>query len=268
MAGAMMMAQMAWHSADLLTAENLNPDVWVDFSDSSSYTLAGSNITALTDKAGNFTLTVNGTPSVLTTLNGLTTGTFDGNESIISTGTGPYASSGNHYAAGIFQFNVTTSTRDSFWSADATRTYALSSSNASSSWPGEIDYDGSNSISTGKAKQDFTVPISINTWAIVSTTFNKTGNEIFGRINGAVASAGDPYSTSMSSTADFRLMRNRASVELQGKAAEFFWVAGPTGTGGTDVSNVEKAEGYLAWKWGLQGNLPVTHPYKNAAPTT
>ena len=39
------------------------------------------------------------------------------------------------------------------------------------------------------------------------------------------------------------------------------------GTGGTDVSNVEKAEGYLAWKWGLQSNLPISHPYKNAAPT-
>jgi hypothetical protein len=26
-------------------------------------------------------------------------------------------------------------------------------------------------------------------------------------------------------------------------------------------------EGYLAWKWGLQANLPVGHPYKNSAPT-
>ena len=25
-------------------------------------------------------------------------------------------------------------------------------------------------------------------------------------------------------------------------------------------------QGYLAWKWGIQGNLPVDHPYKNAAP--
>jgi len=26
-------------------------------------------------------------------------------------------------------------------------------------------------------------------------------------------------------------------------------------------------EGYLAWKWGLQANLPVGHPYKNSFPT-
>jgi hypothetical protein len=29
----------------------------------------------------------------------------------------------------------------------------------------------------------------------------------------------------------------------------------------------QQVEGYLAWKWGLQANLPVNHPYKNASPT-
>jgi hypothetical protein len=28
----------------------------------------------------------------------------------------------------------------------------------------------------------------------------------------------------------------------------------------------QKIEGYLAWKWGLQGSLPANHPYKNAKP--
>ncbi len=28
----------------------------------------------------------------------------------------------------------------------------------------------------------------------------------------------------------------------------------------------QQVEGYLAWKWGLQANLPVNHPYKNASP--
>lgn len=34
------------------------------------------------------------------------------------------------------------------------------------------------------------------------------------------------------------------------------------------LSSTEKEiiEGYLAWKWGLQGNLPLDHPYKNAKP--
>lgn len=28
----------------------------------------------------------------------------------------------------------------------------------------------------------------------------------------------------------------------------------------------QQIEGYLSWKWGIQGNLPVSHPYKNFAP--
>ena len=31
--------------------------------------------------------------------------------------------------------------------------------------------------------------------------------------------------------------------------------------------NRQKVEGYLAWKWGLQANLPAGHPYKAVAPT-
>jgi len=29
----------------------------------------------------------------------------------------------------------------------------------------------------------------------------------------------------------------------------------------------EKVEGYLAWKWGLRGYLPTSHPYKNSPPS-
>ena len=32
-------------------------------------------------------------------------------------------------------------------------------------------------------------------------------------------------------------------------------------------AEVQKLEGYLAWKWGLEGNLPAGHPYKSSPPT-
>ena len=32
------------------------------------------------------------------------------------------------------------------------------------------------------------------------------------------------------------------------------------------ISQQQQIEGYLAWKWGLQGSLPATHPFKSAAP--
>jgi hypothetical protein len=33
------------------------------------------------------------------------------------------------------------------------------------------------------------------------------------------------------------------------------------------ITDRQKAEGYLAWKWGLEANLPVAHPFKNTPPT-
>lgn len=36
---------------------------------------------------------------------------------------------------------------------------------------------------------------------------------------------------------------------------------------GLTVAQRQQMEGYLAWKWGLQGSLPAGHPYKSAAPT-
>lgn len=39
-------------------------------------------------------------------------------------------------------------------------------------------------------------------------------------------------------------------------------------TGSTmSIENIQKAEGYLAWKWGLHSNLPNGHLYKSSAPT-
>jgi hypothetical protein len=33
------------------------------------------------------------------------------------------------------------------------------------------------------------------------------------------------------------------------------------------LQQYQQVEGYLAWKWGFQGNLPVNHPYKNFPPS-
>ena len=247
---------------------DITPALWYDASDTSSYTLSGSTLNTVTDKAGNFTPAINGTPTRVTSgLNGLNVWDFSGTGENITTGSGPWSSSGNHWAIGVYQWHVTNETKDSFWSADGTRTYAISSSQDNNTWTGEIDYDGGNSIVTGTARNTFNTNISQNTWTIVSIVFNKTGNQIFGRLNGTTRTGIDPYNLSMDTNAsDVRMMRNRSGKHLDGRMAEYFHVAGVPGTGSTDISDVRKAEGYLAHKWGLESNLPVTHPYKSTAP--
>ena len=107
--------------------------------------------------------------------------------------------------------------------------------------------------------------------------FNKAGNQIGARLNGANAfTPVNDYDNSLTPNLDVRIFRNRSNERMSGILAEFFTVADVPGTGGTDISTVEKAEGYLAHKWnGVPGNpndyildrFDVSHPYKSVAPT-
>jgi hypothetical protein len=54
---------------------------------------------------------------------------------------------------------------------------------------------------------------------------------------------------------------NNPTTFLDGKIAEIIIIEG------TDQTTREKAEGYLAWEWGLEGSLDAGHPYKSARPT-
>ena len=260
-------APEAWDPSTDITAA-----IWFDASDTGSYTLSGSNVTALTDKAGNATVTVNGTPNVSTTLDSKNTFTFVPDEDF-TTDEVAQASSGNHWAIGVMQWNSRNDPQDSFWSTECNtqtpkRDYAISA--GASSFDGELDLDGlvSNRISsTIGNKQDFDSGIAQNTWVIIGVIFNKTGNQIAVRVDGDNAfTPVNDYDNSLDTLMDLRIFRNRANERMGGRMAEFFTVADVPGTGGTDITDFQKAEGYLAHKWGLEGSLPVGHPYKSVAP--
>jgi len=255
-------------------ATSITPAIWFDASDTSSYTTSGSTVTAVTDKAGNATVTVTGTPNIFNTLDSKTVFTFTSGEDFI-TDEVAQASSGNHWAIGVMQWNQINNTKDSFWSVETTsspkRDYAVSSAN-SSAFNGELDLDGLSSdriSSTIGNAEDFNSPGAIpeDTWTIIAVFFNKTGNQIGVKVNGTSLFTVSDYDNSLQTNLDLRIFRNRSNERMQGQMAEFFTVADIPGTGVTDISDVEKAEGYLAHKWALTGNLPVSHPYKNTAPT-
>ena len=259
-------------------ATSITPAIWLDASDTSSYTGFGGIVTAITDKAGNATVTVNGSPQTSVTLNSYQTFSFQSgfNQDFQTNAVNQTSFSGNHWAIGVFQWNSVDNTRDSFWSTENTselagskRDYSVSAGN-SSAFDGELDLDGlsSNRISTTIGdKQEFDSGIAQNTWVIIGVFFNKTGNQIGTRVNGANAfTPVNDYDNNVNQLLDLRIMRNRASVRMDGRMAEFFSVADIPGTGGTDISSFESAEGYLAHKWGLESNLPADHPYKSSAP--
>ena len=262
----------SWDPSTSITAV-----AWIDASDSSNYTRSGTSLLSVTDKAGTYTMTVGGNPITnSSTQNGLNVFDFDGNGDYLqSTNYLAQVSSGNHWAIGVFRFEVTDSTQDSLWSYETNqspkRDYAISSGASNNTWPGELDMDGLSSNRTSNTIGNLQLwnskSLTQNTYHIVACFFNKTGNQIGVRVDGSNAfTPVNDYTNSISTNQELRLMRNRSSQELDGKLAEFFAVANIPGTGGTDISELEKAEGYLAHKWGLTGGLPVSHPYKNSAP--
>jgi hypothetical protein len=70
----------------------------------------------------------------------------------------------------------------------------------------------------------------------------------------AVGSAG--YTTTGIGT-----IRPTGTYPLDGYIAEMVFL-----TSIADEATRQKVEGYLAWKWGLESNLPINHPYKNGRP--
>ena len=259
----------AWDpSTDITTA------IWFDASDAGSYTLSGSDVTAVTDKAGNATVSITGTPTTGNTLDSKNVFTFSGSEDF-TTDEVTQANNGNHWAIGVMQWNQRNDSQDSFWSTENNsgsilnkRDYAISA--GASNFDGELDLDGLSSgrISTTIGNlQEFDSGIAQNTWVIMVVIFNKTGNQIALRVNGTDAfTPVNDYDNSLDTLMDLRIMRNRANERMSGRMAEFFSVADVPGTGSTDISTVIQAEGYLAHKWNLAGNLPLDHTYKSSAP--
>ena len=103
-----------------------------------------------------------------------------------------------------------------------------------------------------------------STWRVVSTINRASGTRSEERIDGTsrgtnVESVG---SLNVGTGLTLKLLGRSSGNGLQGDLAEFVI------TYGALTSDDEaRIEGYLAWKYGLQGNLDSGHTYKSAAPT-
>ena len=252
-----------------------NLSLWLDPSDTSTTSYSGSNLTGITDKTGTATMTVNNTP-VKTTANGLEALQFvQSSNEYLQSDTTAQTVSGNHWALFIGQIEAPNNTKDSIWSFETNqspkRDYAVSASDASD-FDGELDLDGlsSNRISSDAGNLiEFTAqtPIAAATIVIVVAFFNKTGSQIGVRVNGVNAFTPETdYDNNLKDNQQLRIFRNRGSQTFGGKLFEFMSVKGLPGTGGTDMTYVEEAEGYVAHKWGAASLLPGGHTYKNNAP--
>jgi len=98
-------------------------------------------------------------------------------------------------------------------------------------------------------------------WFIASSTrTNQSSGYTDVYLNG-VLEALKSSTGSLSLSNNIELAQWSTPRRFDGQIAEFIYLNAAVAT-----ADREKIEGYLAHKWGLAGNLPVSHPYKNAAP--
>ena len=253
--------------------------MWLNPSDTSTTTFQpGTNtLTSISDASSvGTTININNTPTQSTEDNKEIIVFDHASNQFLSTSSFGIANNGNHWAAFAGEIASVNNTKDSIWSFDTTlspaRDYAISAGNVND-FEGELDLDGlsTNRISsTAGNKIDFTAqtPIQPNTKFMILCYFDKSHGEIGVRVNGNNAFTPETdYDNSIKTTAGMNIFRNRGSQTFGGKLFEFMVSQGLPGLGSGNKFYIEKAEGYLAHKWGLTSNLPVSHPYKNTAPT-
>ena len=252
----------AWTPAELGASLAL----WLDADDASTITLNGSTVSQWDDKSGNSRHVTQSTsanqPSYTTrTLDGKQVVEFSGNQMLFSTAT---VLSGNPdvLMAVVVQFDINIAAGD--------RSLQLG--------PGQ----GTSYVISGGSDG-------------YSSRFNN-GNEIYGPASLATPliqigtrPAGGDYASSQMFIDGIESARTSGnndvavpnidtgvSVGAGASSSNSFgsvhrpmdgYVAEAMIVGDITLATRQKLEGYLAWKWGLEANLPAGHPYKSTPPT-
>jgi hypothetical protein len=108
------------------------------------------------------------------------------------------------------------------------------------------------------ATSSSTVP---TTTAIVVFTHDPGGGPWTFRINGTAASSGSSIQSYLNTSSLVGRNGSNTTEDFDGIIGERLTI------GGVSLSDIQIAEGYLAWKWGTVSTLDASHPYKSAAPT-
>lgn len=233
-----------WTPAQITTA------LWLDAEDTGTITLNGSTVSQWSDKSGNarnatqatgalqptyVSTGLNGKPTVnftvsnkMPTLNGAANGSGNFSLFLVRQETGSIAGFTVPFAFYAGQTSV----------AHVNTPYATT--NSFVSWRGTVRSNPN---------------ILANTWYINSWIEDGTTTVFHNNGLLTVTYTGGSTPNSASSI----LMINDGSANHY---AEVVIVHSALST-----DNRQKLEGYLAWKWGLQADLPVGHPYKNTPPT-
>ncbi len=225
--------------------------LWLDAADSRTFTLTGTSVTQWRDKSGN------------------------NNNTSAVTGTPQYQGNGVYFNGSTAMFGPisnTTNVMSSFLVGTVNNLTALDGRILSFSVQGQADFQAntrvipffrlgtSAAISTYRNPSNASaVAISYDTSFQAGTFFNGTNCLFFinGSQGGAIASSSGNFSYSR-----YGLAQDAGGVDGQRLVGFIYEVISFNAS--LTTAQRQQVEGYLAWKWGLQGSLPSNHPYKTS----
>jgi hypothetical protein len=231
--------------------------LWLDASDRSTLTFSGINVTQWNDKSGvGNNATSVGTIPYTGTIGKLNAMTYPGTASTYFAG--PLVNTGSTLTA----FSVFLMNSSSYSSA---RILSLAK-------PGSVDFNSAlyttpiqrfssgfsayrNFTTLGSSTASFGVPV------LASSLFTGADNTFYlnGTQGSTVASSGNFGYSNYEVGGSFG---EENLVPLNGLIGEVIHY-----TASLTINQRQQVEGYLAWKWGLQGSLPSFHPFKLFPPS-
>lgn len=257
--------------------------LWLDAADASTITLNGSTVSQWSDKSGKArhalqAVAANQPTYAATGLNGKPVLTFDGTNSTLAAGdttTWRFLHNGSLYTIiGVWRPGTAATP------GSQTMTALTTSDTSGASTVGQYFAFGDNfgfryNVTSGGAGATF-VSISRTYTNFLGSFGNATiislqvdpvnataGNRLFTSINGGSLIGGNTLTGNVT-TANSQIplaIGGGTTTRYLGGMSEILIIEGNAS------SNLARLQGYLAWKWALEANLPAGHPFRNTPPT-
>jgi hypothetical protein len=225
--------------------------IWLDGSDTASLTLSGASVTTWADKSVNG---YNATGIVAPQYNSTTKYiTFNGSSQHMTLPTGAYPSGDTPYSILIISY-----TNDS-----ASPQWIIAGGAEGTNQALGVVYNVGTILHTWWGNEFSSPAVITNTSTTMIEAFYSASTRTTILNGGQYSTVNSPAASRNNATSPNIIGRRpgTASQFVNGGIAEIVVFNGELAT-----ADRQKVEGYLAWKWGLQGNLPSSHPYKAAAP--
>lgn len=249
---------MASSGPNLWTPAQISTAFWVDANDISTITLSGSNVSQWNDKSGNGNNAVQATPANQPTysstgFNSKPAVSFNGSNERLTVATGTFGSS----------ISIFVVTNESAALSEYRRILNIGDSVDAIGYFGSINGNFATFFGDGSNWNDADTNSP-------STTIKS--NNILEVVNPTSGSNATPYVNGTAQNTKVGTMGTATGLVIGASIVPNQFSVGPVAeivivNSGVSTTVRQQIEGYLAWKWGLEGNLPNDHPYKNEPPT-